>query len=146
MGFATRLRRSIRSTSSTLGRSFFRSHGGGDHQSVHPSASRRNCNSRSRLIVTHCAWLVRSIGLRVHARHSSHPSRCFRSRNPSSCRNRAQNNSTICNPVSPTAELTSVNRFLYPSTLATTALTGTSCPETRHRHTTSFQSTSRLRP
>src|SRR5512142_1035002 len=141
-----RCRRSNRSTSNTLGRSFVLSQGGGDHQSEHPCSSRRNCNSRSRLIVTHWACVVRSIGFLVHARHSSQPSRCFKSRNPSSCRNRAANSSTICKPVSPTAELTSVNRFLYPSTLATTALTGTSSPDTRHRHTTSFQRTFRRRP
>ena len=57
-------------------------------------------------------WLVRWIGLAVHARHSSQPSRCFRSRNPSSCRNRAVNNSTICSPVNSTAEVTRVNRSL----------------------------------
>ena len=71
----------------------------------------RNCKSRSRLIVTHCAWLVRTIGFFVHARHSSQPNRCFRSRNPSSCRNRAANNSTICNPLKPTADVTRVNRL-----------------------------------
>lgn len=98
----------------------------------------RNCASRSRLIVTHCAWVVRSIGFLVQARYSSQPKRCFRSRNPSSCRNRGANNSTICSPVNSTAEVTSVNRFLDPSTLATTALTATSCPDTRQRPTTSL--------
>ena len=111
-----------------------------------PGPSRRNCKSRSRLIVTHCACAVRSIGFLVQARHSSQPSRCFRSRNPSSCRNRAANNSTICDPVSSTAEVTSVNRFLKPSTSATIALTGTSWPATRHRHTTSFHRIRRIRP
>ena len=111
-----------------------------------PVASSRNCNNRSRLIVTHCAWLVRSIGLAVHARHSSQPSRCFRSRKPSSCRNRAANSSTIRSPVRSTAEVTRVNRFLYPSTEATIALTGTSHPSTRHRQTISFQRIVRCRP
>ena len=91
-------------------------------------------------------WLVRSIGFLVPARHSSHPSRCFRSRKASSCRNRAANNSTICNPVNSTAEVTSVNRSVCPSTWATTALTGTSGPATHHRQTTSFQRTFRWRP
>jgi hypothetical protein len=122
------------------------SHGGGDHQSPAPADSSRNWASRIRLSATHCAWLVRSIGLRVQARHSSQPSRCFRSRNPSSWRNRAANSSTICSPVSPTAEVTRVNRSLYPSTRATTALTGVSCPSTRQRQTTSFQRTCRRRP
>ena len=43
----------------------------------------------------------------------------------------AANSSTICNPVSSTAEVTRLNRFLYPSTCATTALTGTSWPRRR---------------
>src|SRR5512142_1940732 len=106
-----RCSRSRRSTSSTLGWSFFRFHGGRNHHSVSPRDSSRNCNTCSRLSVTPCAWLVRTIGFLVHARHSSHPSRCFRSRNPSSCRNRAANNSTICNPVRPTADVTRVNRL-----------------------------------
>ena len=60
--FPPRCRRISRSASSTLGRSLSLFHGGRNHQSSSPAASSRNCNSRSRLIVTHCAWLVRSIG------------------------------------------------------------------------------------
>jgi len=41
--------------------------------------------------------------------------RDFRSRKPSSCRNRAAKSSTICSPVSPTAEVTKVNRSCYRS-------------------------------
>src|SRR5512143_430301 len=67
-----RCSRSRRSTSSTLGWSFFRFHGGRNHHSVSPRDSSRNCNNCSRLSVTHCACLVRTIGFLVHARHSSH--------------------------------------------------------------------------
>jgi len=44
---------------------------------VAPSESQGNFASRIRLIVTRCAWLVRSIGFFVHARHCSQPNRCF---------------------------------------------------------------------
>ena len=39
---------------------------------------------RNSVIVTSNAAVVRTIGSRVHARHSSHPRRCLRSRKPSS--------------------------------------------------------------
>ena len=57
------------------------------------------------------ACVVRTIGCFVHARHSSQPSRCLRSRKPSSCRKRAQNNSTNCSPLRSRALRTSVKRL-----------------------------------
>src|SRR5262249_62035631 len=105
-----------------------------------------NCNKRNSIMVNSCICVVRTIGFLVHARHSSQPSRCFRSRNPSSCRKRAQKISSSCSPVRSRALLTSVKRFLYPSTSATTTFTLVCGPATRHRHTTSFQRTLRQRP
>ena len=58
----------------------------------------------------------------------------------------AVNNSTRCWPVNSTAGVTRVNLSLYPSTEATIALTGTSCPRTRHRQMISFQRISRCLP
>src|SRR3954465_9127137 len=100
------------STSNTLGLLLFGFHGGCSHQSSPFSSCNCICNSRNALYVASSAWVVRSIGLRVHARHSSHPSLCLRSRKASSCLNRAQNNSTICSPLSSVALLTNVKRFL----------------------------------
>src|SRR5271155_3134838 len=138
--------RNTRATSNTLGLSFFRFHGGGSHHSVCSNPARRNCSRRIRLMATNSACVVRSIGCFVQARPSSPPHRCFKSRKPSSWRARAADNSTIGSPLSPSAELTSRKRFVNPSTSATTALTGRSEPSTRHRQTTSFQRTRRLRP
>src|SRR3954470_19575687 len=83
------------STSNTLGRVLFGFHGGCSHQSSPCSSCICTCNSRNALYAASSVCVVRSIGLRVHARHSSQPSLCLRSRKASSCLNRAQNSSTI---------------------------------------------------
>ena len=68
--------------------------------------------NRSAVSVTNSVCVVLSIGLRVHARHSSHPSLCFRSRKASSCRKRAQKISTTASPLNSVALLTRVKRLL----------------------------------
>src|SRR5262245_54874147 len=81
---SSRCCRSSRPTSSTLGLLLCGFHGGCSHQASPLSCSSCSCNSRSAVNVTNCVCVVRSIGLRVHPRHSSQPNRCFRSRKASS--------------------------------------------------------------
>src|SRR5262245_17665656 len=109
---SSRCCRSSLSTSSTLGLVLPGFHGGCSHQSSPLSCRNSNCSSRSAVSVTSPACVVLSIGLRVQARHSSHPSLPLRSRKPTSCLKRAQKTSTICRPVSSVALQTRVKRFL----------------------------------